>query len=78
MNVIGGKGDLGEVCHKDEQKHRKGGNNPLSGHQKAGGKILACGTCLKIRGTDQTELCPLSSMKDMHAIITESDRLLTF
>ena len=27
----------------------------------AGGKILACGTCLKIRGTDQTELYPLSS-----------------
>ncbi len=45
---------------------------------KAGGKVLACGTCLKIRNTGPTEVCPLAGLKDMHAIIKESDRVVTF
>ena len=45
---------------------------------KAGGQILACGTCLKIRNSSGTELCPLSTMKDLHALIRESDRVVTF
>lgn len=44
----------------------------------AGGKILACGTCLKIRGADPTDICPLSTMKDLHDIVKESGRVLTF
>lgn len=44
----------------------------------SGGKIFACGTCLKIRGADPTEICPLSTMKDLHEIVKESDRVLTF
>ncbi len=45
---------------------------------KAGGKIFACGTCLKIRNAGPTDVCPLAGLKDMHAIIKESDRVLTF
>jgi uncharacterized protein involved in oxidation of intracellular sulfur len=45
---------------------------------KAGGKIFACGTCLKLRNTGPTDVCPLAGLKDMHAIIKESDRVLTF
>jgi len=45
---------------------------------KAGGKIFACGTCLKLRNTGPTEVCPLAGLKDMHAIVKESDRILTF
>jgi uncharacterized protein involved in oxidation of intracellular sulfur len=44
----------------------------------AGGKILACGTCLKLRQSEGTELCPLSTMQDMYDIIKESDKVLTF
>ncbi len=44
----------------------------------AGGKILACGTCLKIRQSEGTELCPISTMKDMYDIVMESDKVLTF
>ena len=44
----------------------------------AGGEILACGTCLKIRQEKTSEMCPISTMKDLHEIITESDRVLTF
>jgi uncharacterized protein involved in oxidation of intracellular sulfur len=45
---------------------------------QAGGQILACGTCLKIRNSSGTELCPLSTMKDLHALIREADRVVTF
>jgi uncharacterized protein involved in oxidation of intracellular sulfur len=44
----------------------------------AGGKILACGTCLKLRQSEGTELCPISTMKDMYDIVKESDKVLTF
>ena len=44
----------------------------------AGGKIYACGTCLNVRNAAPTDVCPLSTMKDMHTIVEESDRLLTF
>jgi uncharacterized protein involved in oxidation of intracellular sulfur len=45
---------------------------------KAGGKIFACGTCLKLRNAGPTDVCPLAGLKDMHAIIRESDRVITF
>lgn len=44
----------------------------------SGGVILTCGTCLKIRKKEGTELCPVSSMQDMVNLTVESDRLLTF
>jgi len=44
---------------------------------KAGGKVFACGACLKLRNTGTTDVCPLAGLKDMHAIIKESDRVLT-
>jgi len=43
-----------------------------------GGKILACGTCLKIRQSEGSGVCPLSTMKDMYEIVKESDRIVTF
>jgi uncharacterized protein involved in oxidation of intracellular sulfur len=45
---------------------------------KAGGKIFACGTCLKLHNSGPTDVCPLAGLKDMHAIIKESDRVITF
>lgn len=42
-----------------------------------GGEILACGTCLKIRNSNGTELCPLSSMADLYDLINESDKIIT-
>ena len=44
----------------------------------SGGKIFACGTCLKIRQSEGSELCPLSTMKDLHEIVKESDKIITF
>lgn len=45
---------------------------------QVGGEILACGTCLKLRNSQGSELCPLSTMKDLHALIREADRVVTF
>ena len=42
-----------------------------------GGEILACGTCLKIRNSNGSEMCPLSTMKDLYQLIKESDRIIT-
>jgi uncharacterized protein involved in oxidation of intracellular sulfur len=43
-----------------------------------GGHILACGTCLKLRHSEGTELCPLSTMKDLYDMVKESDRVVSF
>ena len=42
------------------------------------GCILACGSCLKVRNSQGSETCPLSTMKDLYDIIKESDKVLTF
>ncbi len=44
----------------------------------AGGKIMACGTCLKSRQSEGSEICPVSSMKDLHQMVVECDKVLTF
>ncbi|MBI4878104.1 MAG: DsrE family protein [Planctomycetes bacterium] len=44
----------------------------------AGGEILACGTCLKIRDSSGSELCPLSTMKDLYDLIRAADRVVSF
>ncbi|OIO75102.1 MAG: sulfur reduction protein DsrE [Elusimicrobia bacterium CG1_02_37_114] len=43
-----------------------------------GGKILACGICLKIRNSEGSEMCPLSTMKNLHDIVKDSAKVVTF
>ncbi len=49
--------------------------NSLAG---GGGKIYACGTCLKIRNSQGSDTCPLSTMKDLYDLIRTSDKIVTF
>jgi len=42
----------------------------------AGGEFLACGTCLKLRASDGSEICPLSTLKDHYEVIRHSDRVI--
>jgi len=44
----------------------------------AGGKFLACGTCLKLRESEGSEICSLSTLKGLYEIVRDSDRLVTF
>ena len=43
-----------------------------------GGKIFACGTCLKSRASEGSELCPMSTMKDLYELVKESDKVVSF
>jgi uncharacterized protein involved in oxidation of intracellular sulfur len=43
-----------------------------------GGKIFACGTCIKNREQEGSEMCPINTMKDMYDIVKESDKVVTF
>lgn len=42
------------------------------------GKIFACGTCLKSREMADSEICPLSTMKDLYELVKTSDKIITF
>lgn len=43
----------------------------------AGGKFLACGSCLKLRNSEGSEVCPLSTLKDQYELVRNSDRVIT-
>jgi uncharacterized protein involved in oxidation of intracellular sulfur len=45
---------------------------------RSGGKIYACGSCIKLRNQGGTEMCPINTMKDMYDIVKESDKVVTF
>ena len=44
----------------------------------SGGRILACGSCLKIRDSEGSAPCPLSTLQDCYNIVATSDEVLTF
>lgn len=50
----------------------------MENFSQAGGSIQACGTCLKLRHSEHAEHCTLSTMQDLHAIIRDADRIVTF
>lgn len=43
----------------------------------AGGQFLACGTCLKLRNSAGSEVCPLSTLRDHYEIVRDSDKVIT-
>ena len=44
----------------------------------AGGEILACGTCLKLRKKRVLKICPISTMQNLLEIVESSDKVITF
>ncbi len=42
------------------------------------GEIYACGTCLKLRGKEESKVCPTSTMSDLLKMIENSDKVLVF
>jgi len=43
-----------------------------------GGKILACGTCMRMREMEGTKQCPVSSLSELYDLIKTCDKILTF
>ena len=50
----------------------------IRGFADNGGSIQACGSCLKIRESEGSATCPLSTLQNCYDIIATSDRVLTF
>ena len=50
----------------------------MADFSSSGGKIFACGTCLTLRHTEGSKLCPVSSLSDLYDIIKKSEKILTF
>jgi uncharacterized protein involved in oxidation of intracellular sulfur len=44
---------------------------------EAGGQFLACGACLKLRDSEGSEVCPLSTLKDQYEVVRDSDRVIS-
>ena len=42
------------------------------------GKIYACGSCLKLRGKEESNVCPVSTMSDLLKMVEDSDKVLVF
>jgi uncharacterized protein involved in oxidation of intracellular sulfur len=49
----------------------------MQAYVNAGGEILACGSCLKIRNSKGSEMCPLSTMQDLYDLIASSDKVIS-
>ena len=50
----------------------------VSDFKKMKGKIYACGSCLKIRGKEDSNVCPVSTMSDLLGMVERSDKVLVF
>jgi len=46
--------------------------------KKLKGEIYACGTCLKLRGKEESKVCPISTMSGLLKMIENSDKVLVF
>lgn len=44
----------------------------------SGGEMLGCGTCLKIRNTDDPKVCKFSTMGDLYDLVRKNKVILTF
>jgi len=42
------------------------------------GEIYACGSCLKVRGKEESKICPVSTMSDLLKMVEKSDKVLIF
>ncbi len=42
------------------------------------GEIYACETCLKMRGKEESKICPISTMSDLLKMVENSDKVLVF
>jgi uncharacterized protein involved in oxidation of intracellular sulfur len=42
------------------------------------GIIHACGSCLKLRQKESSEICPVSTMQDLLSLVEQSDKVISF
>ena len=70
---------MGEAVECDGLVHEHYNvDEQLQAFVAAGGEVLACGTCLKSRGREGSEACPLPTMVDCLKVVEWSDKMVTF
>lgn len=70
---------MGEAVECEGLTHEKFNvDEQLKTFVSIGGKILACGTCLKSRQLNATEACPISTMADCINMVVWADKTVTF
>lgn len=42
------------------------------------GQVFACGTCIKSRSQNESNLCPINTLKELYEIVNQSDKVITF
>ena len=50
----------------------------VSEFKKLKGQIYACESCLKVRGKEESKVCPISTMSDLLKMVEGSDKVLVF
>ncbi|HIH19752.1 TPA: DsrE family protein [Candidatus Micrarchaeota archaeon] len=48
----------------------------LNSFKESNGRLLACGTCLRLR-EQKTKVCSVSSMQELLELVKESDKLIS-
>ena len=49
----------------------------LGSISQEGGVFFSCGSCLELRHSEGSEICPLSTLKEYYEIVRDSDRVVT-
>lgn len=70
---------MGEAVECEGLTHEKYNvNAQLKAFAEIGGEILACGTCLKSRQLNETDICTISTMVDCVNLVAWADKMVTF
>lgn len=70
---------MGEAVECESLTHEKFDvAKQLKAFVEAGGTILSCGTCLKSRMMNATDVCPMSTMVDCVKMVEWADKIITF
>jgi sulfur relay (sulfurtransferase) complex TusBCD TusD component (DsrE family) len=70
---------MGEAVEIESLTHEKfNAAEQVEAFHEAGGEMLACGTCLKSRNLEGSDMCPLSTMIDCVKLVEWADKVVTF
>lgn len=70
---------MGEAVECENLSHEKYNvKKQLAEFVELKGTVLACGTCLKSRGMEGSDACPISTMIDCLKMVEWADKIVTF
>ena len=70
---------MGEAVECEGLTHEKYNvDEQLKNFVNIGGELLACGTCLKSRKLEGSDVCPISTMIDCVELVVWADKVVNF